>query len=427
MKSINNIFEMVKADRYTADGREEIIKAQEAETQDARRYKTGEISEATGLQKQPDGSWAPPKKGAQVGAKQGAGIPKADEKTFVGKTYKDFAESARASGYTPKAEKENPDGSSSTTFENKEGKAIRVDFDKNGKISKVDAGVPEGEKQENIVSKTPKMNSEYDWEHGRYDEEIDVSKEPLMVKVSEIKNLNKTGRLGAIRTTENSYFNNKHGTFEVVRFDDDNVYIHRKAPGRSDKIERVKIPLTSIVKITPWHDYGVRNPETGEVTPTRPVSALRDSAPLTGDTRIRMNQVTDKVYQIGEISQKTGLQKTANGWVKPKKGAPAGTKKEAGTIHKKAAISKTTSEQLNQSDNLKEGKWVNFETTNGNRFTGKVTMIGKNLIKFRDAEGKEMGFNKKNITRVEPKTEESQNAPGPVGIPSNKALLSHLV
>lgn len=57
MKSINNIFEMVKADRYTADGREEIIKAQEAETKDARRYKPGEISEATGLQKQPDGSW----------------------------------------------------------------------------------------------------------------------------------------------------------------------------------------------------------------------------------------------------------------------------------------------------------------------------------------------------------------------------------
>lgn len=28
--------------------------------------------------------------------------------------------------------------------------------------------------------------------------------------------------------------------------------------------------------------------------------------------------VEDKTYQIGEISEKTGLQKTANGWVKPK-------------------------------------------------------------------------------------------------------------
>lgn len=253
MKSINNIFEMVKADRYTADGREEIIKAQEAETKDARRYKTGEISEATGLQKQPDGSWAPPKstkygkvttnKEGKVGIQQtlgkgskfeefaneksasralanltagyntterskedphsdkarqvkhwdketeqikkenkaerraehashfqnpeakGAGIPKADEKTFIGKTYKDFAESARASGYTPKTEKENLDGSSSTTFENKEGKAIRVDFDKNGKISKVDAGATEGEKQEEIG----KFYTKFDDVQGAYD------------------------------------------------------------------------------------------------------------------------------------------------------------------------------------------------------------------------------------------------------------------
>ena len=30
--------------------------------------------------------------------------------------------------------------------------------------------------------------------------------------------------------------------------------------------------------------------------------------------------VEDKRYNIGDISQKTGLQKTANGWVKPKNG-----------------------------------------------------------------------------------------------------------
>lgn len=68
MKSIKNLFDMAKADRYTADGREQVIKAQEAETED-RRYKAGEISEKTGLQKQPDGSWAPSKKSAPAGAK----------------------------------------------------------------------------------------------------------------------------------------------------------------------------------------------------------------------------------------------------------------------------------------------------------------------------------------------------------------------
>lgn len=36
--------------------------------------------------------------------------------------------------------------------------------------------------------------------------------------------------------------------------------------------------------------------------------------------------VEDKTYQIGEISEKTGLQKTANGWVKPK--SNKGAKKE---------------------------------------------------------------------------------------------------
>lgn len=52
------------------------------------------------------------------------------------------------------------------------------------------------------------------------------------------------------------------------------------------------------------------------------ITAQSVNAPrqLTGDTRVRLSQVRDarKTYQIGEISQATGLQKTANGWVKPK-------------------------------------------------------------------------------------------------------------
>lgn len=46
--------------------------------------------------------------------------------------------------------------------------------------------------------------------------------------------------------------------------------------------------------------------------------------PLTGDTRIRLSQIKDlaawiedRRYEIGEISTKTGLMKTANGWVVP--------------------------------------------------------------------------------------------------------------
>ena len=58
--AIRDIFKMIKADRYTQDGREELIKAQEAVTEDV-TYKPGDISRKTGLQKQPDGSWAPVK------------------------------------------------------------------------------------------------------------------------------------------------------------------------------------------------------------------------------------------------------------------------------------------------------------------------------------------------------------------------------
>ena len=61
---LKNIFKMTKTDRYTQDGRDELAKLQE--TEDV-KYKTGDISQKTGLQKQPDGSWAPPKNGAKAG------------------------------------------------------------------------------------------------------------------------------------------------------------------------------------------------------------------------------------------------------------------------------------------------------------------------------------------------------------------------
>ena len=52
---------MAKADRYTADGREAIAKAREADVED-RTYQIGEISQKTGLQKTAEG-WVTPKGG----------------------------------------------------------------------------------------------------------------------------------------------------------------------------------------------------------------------------------------------------------------------------------------------------------------------------------------------------------------------------
>ena len=58
--ALKNLFEMVKADRYTADGREALIKAQEEETED-KVYQIGEISQKTGLQKTANGWVKPPR------------------------------------------------------------------------------------------------------------------------------------------------------------------------------------------------------------------------------------------------------------------------------------------------------------------------------------------------------------------------------
>lgn len=69
--ALKDIFTMVKADRYTADGREALIKAQEAETED-KVYQIGEISQKTGLQKTATG-WVKPKSGKAAGAKTGEG------------------------------------------------------------------------------------------------------------------------------------------------------------------------------------------------------------------------------------------------------------------------------------------------------------------------------------------------------------------
>lgn len=50
---------MAKADRYTADGREAIAKAREADVED-KTYQIGEISQKTGLKKTAEG-WVTPK------------------------------------------------------------------------------------------------------------------------------------------------------------------------------------------------------------------------------------------------------------------------------------------------------------------------------------------------------------------------------
>ena len=87
--AIKDLMKAAKADRYTQDGRDQLNAALQADVED-RTYKTGEISEKTGLQKQPDGSWAPPKKG-----KLGSGTGKKETGNKEQKRQKHIAANAQ--------------------------------------------------------------------------------------------------------------------------------------------------------------------------------------------------------------------------------------------------------------------------------------------------------------------------------------------
>lgn len=98
---LQNIFEMAKADRYTADGREKLAKAREADVED-RTYNIGEISQKTGLQKTANG-WVKPKSG---GASKGAenGGPSNADVSLASKDVKEVVEKIKPADGAEKAE-----------------------------------------------------------------------------------------------------------------------------------------------------------------------------------------------------------------------------------------------------------------------------------------------------------------------------------
>ena len=79
--ALNDLYNVIKADRYTADGCEKINEALAKETED-RVYQNGEISQKTGLMKTPKG-WVEPPKGKAPKAKAKA-ESKPAEKSLAG-------------------------------------------------------------------------------------------------------------------------------------------------------------------------------------------------------------------------------------------------------------------------------------------------------------------------------------------------------
>ena len=150
--ALKDIFTMVKADRYTQDGREEVIKARNAETEDARQPKGIYHWKSGDYRKQGDkyvkigpgtgGAGKTP--GAKTGPgktqNKGAGIPKLTEKNLIGKNYRDLVQSMPRGEFIPSRNIDNPDGSSVTSFTNpKKGTKLTVKFDKSGKITSVES------------------------------------------------------------------------------------------------------------------------------------------------------------------------------------------------------------------------------------------------------------------------------------------------
>ncbi len=69
--ALKNLFDMAKADKYTADGREALIKAQNEATEDAKAKPEGSVS-PDGKRIKQGGKWVPKKDAKQPGAKQNA-------------------------------------------------------------------------------------------------------------------------------------------------------------------------------------------------------------------------------------------------------------------------------------------------------------------------------------------------------------------
>ena len=132
--ALQNLFDMVKADRYTQDGCEKIIRAK-SEIEDV-KYNIGDISQKTGLMKTANG-WVEPKNGKAAGAKNGEGkkaLKLPDIPDFKGKSSGDFDIELRRNGW--QGDWEGNENRAVGVFK-KNGKRIRVIESPAGKIASV--------------------------------------------------------------------------------------------------------------------------------------------------------------------------------------------------------------------------------------------------------------------------------------------------
>lgn len=300
-------------------------------TEDAKKYNTGDISEKTGLQKQPDGSWKPPKaKGSQ---------PKGTEKKAKDMTYKEAA---------PKLNEKQKELISNMAKQN--GKSVEEVFETFKDI------IGFGEYD-------PKLAEELD-RNTRFEQEKLAKKRQK--KEEELRQQRQEGEAAARAFKEKVekgeiVYNEKTGQFEDAPQKSKPLSREKATYGSASRLFETKLPpkvsfhskdrQTEIL-----NNIAKRKSQSGKVS-----EKTNDSAPLTADTKIKLSQIktTDdaKRYNIGDISEKPGLQKTANGWVRPKKQKTSGTEqKQEKNKNSSGKQAKSKSEtRKNSGAKLKEG------------------------------------------------------------------------
>jgi hypothetical protein len=292
--ALKNLFDMVKADRYTADGREVLIKAQKEETED-KVYQIGEISQKTGLQKTANGWVKPPRnKEIQNAGKHAESVKAAQKAKKEEARRQQRAEGeANARAFQEKVEKgeikpgaKRPEPESVWSWLNREYEAAGQ-REKEQEENKPAAEKPERFDYRSSMEKDPRSAASF---KGAVSHSIPMNQTDRdeLEGLSKFMSEEKATYQNALKNRAQALVDGHKGNGDWFPEKEKAIMKIAKAVGFDKELHKF------IEEENRGYDLGYSE----------------DSAPS-------LSEIVDRVYNIGEISEKTGLQKTAQGWRPP--------------------------------------------------------------------------------------------------------------
>lgn len=130
------------------------------------------------------------------------------------------------------------------------------------------------------------------------------------------------------------------------------------------------------------------------------------------DQIAKIQETEDKTYQIGEISQKTGLQKTANGWVPPKETKYGKVTEKNGQVGVQQKLGKGSKFEAFKNESAAKRALANYTTGYNTTERSKQDPHSDQarLMKHLDKETEQMAReNKKSAAGLEQKTNRVEN------------------